>query len=603
MDFLFIKKIKYIAELFKKAYGGYRFQVLLLAGMGFVGGLLEGIGINALIPFFSFLTGQSFEGANFIATSIESAFRYFSIDFSIKYILIFIIGLFIFKAMVTFFVVYMQNVISLSYEKKLRFALLRGILGAEWRYLLNQKVGDMSTVIIHETHHAATLLRTVGAVMLTATTLSVYVFMAFLISWKITATIFGLGVVLITLSKPLISRARGVIRESLSESKAAIHFINELTLNAKTVKSSFVNMPILKKADIFFEKFKTLRLRHFVYRGIFSSFIQPVSIIFISIIFVSLYKSSGFNLGNFIVLVYLIQRLFTYISQIEADVHKVNDGIPYLQSIVESLSSSHAHQEKDNGTKPFIFDKQLEIRDICFSYGRKQELLQNLSFTIKKGEMVGVVGPSGAGKTTFIDIILRLLIPHQGAIILDGENAEEIALKEWRTSTGYVSQDMHLLNDTMANNIAFFTPVSRETIEQAAKDSYIYDFIIGSSKGFDTMIGERGVKLSAGQRQRIVIARALARHPELLIFDEATSALDNESELRVQKTIENLRGKITTIVIAHRLSTVLNCDTILVLKNGRILEKGSPRALLENKNSYFFKTYNIRSEQSQANLL
>jgi ABC-type multidrug transport system fused ATPase/permease subunit len=209
--------------------------------------------------------------------------------------------------------------------------------------------------------------------------------------------------------------------------------------------------------------------------------------------------------------------------------------------------------------------------------------------------MVGIIGPSGAGKTTLVDLILRLFRPVQGRIFVDGRDVSEVNLEEWRTVIGYVSQDMFLLNDSIENNIRFYNHrLSMAAIEKAAKMANIYDFIVSCPGKFDSVIGDRGIMLSAGQRQRIIIARVLARQPKFLILDEATSALDNEAEKEIQTVIENLKGKITVLVIAHRLSTVINADRLMVLDDGRVIEDGPPAKLLGDKNSYFSRLYELR---------
>jgi ABC-type multidrug transport system fused ATPase/permease subunit len=214
---------------------------------------------------------------------------------------------------------------------------------------------------------------------------------------------------------------------------------------------------------------------------------------------------------------------------------------------------------------------------------------------VQKGEMIGIIGPSGAGKTTLVDILLRLLKPQNGIILADDVDIDSIDLDSWHKNVGYVSQDIFLLNDTIEANIKFYSnSVSQNDVIAASKMANIYDFIQELPNKFDTPTGERGVKLSGGQKQRIALARTLARKPSILILDEATSALDNESEKRIQEVIENLKGKMTVLVIAHRLGTVMNCDNLLVLDKGKIIEEGKPQELLKDKESYFFKMYNIR---------
>jgi len=218
-----------------------------------------------------------------------------------------------------------------------------------------------------------------------------------------------------------------------------------------------------------------------------------------------------------------------------------------------------------------------------------------MSFSIERGEMIGLIGFSGAGKTTIVDLFLRLFQPSKGKILIDDVNIEDISMEQWRRNIGYISQDMFLKNGTIAENIKFYDEkITDGDMEEAAKMANIYEFIQTLPDKFSTLIGERGVLLSAGQRQRVVIARVLAKKPKILVMDEATSALDNESEIQIQKIIENLKGKITVLVIAHRLSTIINSDRLLVLENGKIIEQGRPQDLLEDKKTYFYKVYNIR---------
>ncbi|MDP2652381.1 MAG: ATP-binding cassette domain-containing protein, partial [bacterium] len=179
---------------------------------------------------------------------------------------------------------------------------------------------------------------------------------------------------------------------------------------------------------------------------------------------------------------------------------------------------------------------------------------------------------------------------NEGTISLDGVPSADISLQEWRTHIGYVSQDVFLLNATIEDNIRFYNQeLTTEDIENAAKQANIYNFISGLPEGFKTITGDRGVMLSGGQRQRIALARALASKPSLLILDEATSALDHESEKLIHESIHTLRGKVSVFIIAHRPSTVAEADAILVLDHGRIVERGTPRDLLQNTESYFFK--------------
>ncbi len=384
-------------------------------------------------------------------------------------------------------------------------------------------------------------------------------------------------------------------RATAVESRANAHFINENVLGMKTIKAMSATTLVIRDADTRFEILRKLGIRLTLLNSIFSSFFQPFGVLFILFLFSFSYKTGSFSLPAFAAIVYLIQRIFSNIQNFYIHIQGIFKELPYLEHLLVYKKQATENREENAGHRSFIFEHAFSFRNVSFRYNLSKDVLSDISFRIPKGSFAGFVGPSGSGKTTIVDIALRLFKPERGEVLLDDVPVGEIDLDLFRRNIGYVSQDIHLINDTIANNIRFFEPaVSNDAIVRAAKQADIYDTIESLPEKFSSLVGERGVHLSGGQRQRIVIARALARNPQLLILDEATSALDNESEKRIQAIIENLKGRMTVLVIAHRLGTVLNCDTLFVLDGGRIKESGEPRALLDNKDSYFFKMYHIR---------
>jgi ATP-binding cassette subfamily C protein len=246
---------------------------------------------------------------------------------------------------------------------------------------------------------------------------------------------------------------------------------------------------------------------------------------------------------------------------------------------------------EDDGASGILTFEELTLENLEYRYpGTDSSILNSLSLTITRGESVAIVGPSGAGKTTLIDLILGLLSPTAGSIKLNGRDLR-YQLRVWQDSVGYVPQSIFLLDDTLRRNIALGIDdkdIDSKTLDRAVSIAHIDDHIRSLPRGLDTMIGEFGIRLSGGQRQRIGIARAMYRDPEVLILDEATSSLDNETEQSIANSIENLRGKKTLLIIAHRLSTVRNCDRIVFLKAGKIDDVGSFDQLYE-KNPDFRK--------------
>jgi len=267
----------------------------------------------------------------------------------------------------------------------------------------------------------------------------------------------------------------------------------------------------------------------------------------------------------------------------------VNNGIQQARASLERISEVEGKEIEKEGTVSIPpIHEMIEFRDVSFHYpGIRYEVLKDINLTIRRGEIIAIVGKSGVGKTTLVDLLPRFHDPSQGVIFLDGIDISTASLKSLRGQIGVVSQDVILFNDTVKNNIAFGMPgAADDEIISAAKAAYAHDFVNELPQGYETVIGEKGVRLSGGQRQRISIARALLKNPPILILDEATSSLDTESEIMVQRALEKLMENRTTIVIAHRLSTIRRATRILVLDKGRIVESGTHEELFRTGGIY-----------------
>ena len=247
-----------------------------------------------------------------------------------------------------------------------------------------------------------------------------------------------------------------------------------------------------------------------------------------------------------------------------------------------------------NGSvKNILFNHSIEFKNVSFKY-TDNIVLDNINLTIEKGKQVAFVGSSGSGKSTMLDLLIRFYDPIEGEILIDGKNIKDYDTKEYRNLFGIVSQENILFNDSVRNNIAFgYDNFDEDDLKLAANTSNCYNFVSQMTDGFNTFVGDRGVNLSGGERQRIAIARALLRKPKFLIFDEATSALDAESEKLVQAAINNSLENKTAVIVAHRLSTIINCDKIVVFDKGKIVEQGPHKELLSHQN-YYANLYNLQ---------
>ncbi|MBR0333111.1 MAG: ABC transporter ATP-binding protein [Alistipes sp.] len=265
----------------------------------------------------------------------------------------------------------------------------------------------------------------------------------------------------------------------------------------------------------------------------------------------------------------------------------INQGIAAGERIFSIIDAKSSVEDKPNALKLGEFNDKIEFRNISFSYDGQREILHNISFEVRKGETVALVGPSGGGKSTLSELIPRFYDPAQGEILVDGRPLTDYDQQSVRDHMGIVSQETILFNDSIRNNIAMGRPsADQQQIEAAARVANAHDFIMQTESGYDTNIGDRGMKLSGGQRQRLSIARAVLKNPEILILDEATSALDTESEKLVQEALTSLLEGRTSVVIAHRLSTIHNADRIIVIDAGRIAEQGTHAELIAKGGIY-----------------
>ena len=590
-----MKYLRRLIELFRLEYKSYRWYIALLGVLSFFGGILEGFGITAIIPIFSFVDKGKAESTDLISQLIEKSFVFLHMPFTLKNLLIFILAIFILKSIILFITQHISAQITTTYEKNTRGELFDLTLKSDWENLSKQKVGYLNQILNVDVPNSSALLTYISGFLITTTNLIIYTFLAFNVSPVIALLTVLFGIIIFFIFKPLLYKNKVLSQEVALLSKDVAHYVDEVLIGVKAIKSMFLEKEISNWGYKNFDRLQKLNMRMVILKNLTNAALQPLGIILVVGIFAYFYKTSAFSFASFAVIVYAINKVFANVQIIQVQLNRISTFEPYLTAIVNYKKETIKHKESDVGDRKFSFNDQLDFKDVSFSYIFSKGVLRDISFSIKKGDMVGIIGPSGAGKTTITDLILRLFKPGSGEILIDGNPIESIKLGEWRKRIGYVSQDAFLINDSVKNNIIFHNKkISHEDIVRASKMANIYDFINELPNKFETAIGERGVTLSGGQRQRIILARVLATNPEILIMDEATSALDSESEILIQKAIENFKGKVTVIAVAHRISTIMSADKIISIEEGKIVEQGSPEELLKDEKSYLFKVYNIR---------
>ena len=365
--------------------------------------------------------------------------------------------------------------------------------------------------------------------------------------------------------------------------------------------SGIKELKVLGRERVFLERFETQALRHSEHNttvGVISQLPRFAleTIAFGGILTIVLYSlESNQDVGTIVPILatyaFAGYRLMPALQQLFANISKLRVSMPALENLFIYMTQGWAVSGPDflltdnQDQRPLPFTSELVLKNITFRYLNAQALsINGIDLTIKPNTTIGLVGSTGSGKTTTIDIILGLLHPTSGQLLVDGIEINSSNLSRWQRNLGYVPQSIYLSDDTFTRNIAFGVPdreIDKNAVIQAARIANLHDFIEKDlPDGYETRIGEHGIRLSGGQRQRIGIARALYSDPAVLIMDEATSALDGVTEEAVMEALNTLSGKKTVILIAHRLTTVKNCDTIYILEKGRIVDQGTFEELL-----------------------
>ena len=413
----------------------------------------------------------------------------------------------------------------------------------------------------------------------------------FYTSWELTLVLFVIGPIIAVLIT-IVSKIFRKLSKNLQDSMGELTAMTEQMLKGHKVVLSFGGQLVEEER---FNKVSNNMRRKGMKMVTADSISDPVvqiiaSLALAAVLFLAttpLIAEDNLSAGSFTVVFSSMLAMMRPLKSLTNVNSQFQRGMAACQTLFAILD---LEPEKDNGTYQAEPAKgELEFKNVSFAYQGKEELaLNNISFSVPAGKTVALVGRSGSGKSTIANLVTRFYDIDQGEILLDGVNIQDYRLSNLRENCAVVSQQVHLFNDTIANNIAYAAQdkYSREEIIAAAKAAYALEFIEKLPQGFDTVIGENGASLSGGQRQRLAIARALLRNSPVLILDEATSALDTESERAIQSALDELKKDRTVIVIAHRLSTIENADEILVIDHGEIRERGTHKALLEQNGAY-----------------
>lgn len=494
-----------------------------------------------------------------------------------------------------FFFVYWANWLGQDIVKDLRNKLFKHITNFKMRYFDNTAVGQLVTRSVFDIESIAKIFSQ-GLFMIISDLMKMIVAIIFMLymNYKLTLIVLIAMPFLLYATRIFQKKMKGAFEEVRTQIARLNSFVQERLTGMKIVQ-------LFSREHIEHEKFKEINNRHrkaWLKNVMYNSVFFPIADIFSSITLgIVVWYGAGdiiqggtTTMGDLVTYTMLVTMLFTPLRQIADKFNEMQMGMIAANRVFDILEEDLS---QENGTViAESLDGIIEFEEVRFGYKTDEEVLKGINLKINKGETVAIVGSTGAGKTTIINLLNRFYEINQGTILIDGRNINEYEIGSLRKQISVVLQDVFLFADTIYNNITLFNAdISREEVILASKQIGLHDFIESLPNGYDYNVKERGVMLSSGQRQLIAFLRAYVSKPSILILDEATSSIDSYSEDMIQKATNELTKGRTSIIIAHRLSTVINAHQIIVMDKGQIVEKGTHRELLEKENGYYKNLY------------
>ncbi|MCH8033508.1 MAG: ABC transporter ATP-binding protein [Bacteroidetes bacterium] len=476
-------------------------------------------------------------------------------------------------------------------------------------YFKKERVGNLISKFTNDVNIVqASISATFSNLIKEPLTILVFFGIAFSISWQLTI----LAIIIVPVSTLIIVWIGKKLRKqtTILQSKLAdiTSVLQESISGVKVVKAfameRFENRKFMTETDNYFK----MALKIVRTRNSSSPITEIISVIIGAIIIyyggLLVLKEGTLSASQFMGFLFAIFQMMPPIKELGGVNNRIQEASAAADRIFVIMDTEPLIKSKDGSIKLSEFNNKIEFENVSFVFDDSNEtILDDINFTVNRGEILALVGPSGGGKSTLVDLIPRFYDPTEGKILIDGIDIRDFKLNSLRGKMGIVTQDTFLFNGTIKQNIAYgLDDYPFEKIVEAAKTANAHNFILEIPYGYDSIVGERGVKLSGGQKQRLTIARALLKNPEIMIFDEATSALDNESEILVQEAIERLMANRTTFVIAHRLSTIRNASKIIVIDNGRIVQKGIHNELIKDGKGLYKKLYELQFRNVTNNI-
>jgi len=560
-------------------------HLMFLGIMIFVGGIVETLGVSAMLPVISVILDQESLQSYEIVGTVMDILHIENMQAFTMFLLAMLIAVYVLKNLYTVWLTYEQNRFITINKNKMISQVLREFLNRPYEFYLD---ADIPTVFRMTDSDIPNLFQLMMVLLQFASEAIVFIFLAGVLvvtDWKMAVMMVGVfGIVTILMSKGMKPRLNALGKKNQEIQSRIAKWRIQAIYGIKDVK-------VLHREEFFAYNYEnsgrygaTLSQKYAVLNCIPKNLIETV---FIGSLvgYIMVYIGTGNDVDKLVTVlsIYAVAaiRLMPCLNRINTYLAEIAYNQPCLDYVYENMKVSRKSMEEnsylrtgDYGKKMGIHDK-IELKNITYVYpNTEKKIFDQANMTIPYGKSVGIMGTSGAGKSTAVDIILGLLHVQEGSITCDGKNIFE-SYASWLAQVGYIPQTIYLVDESIRENIGFgikVEDIDEKRVWETLEEAQLKDFVESLPEGLDTKVGERGVRLSGGQRQRIGIARALYHNPEILVFDEATSALDNETEAALMEAINSFHGKKTMIIIAHRLNTIENCDIIYKVSEGKIEE-------------------------------
>jgi len=500
-----------------------------------------------------------------------------------------IILLYLAKGVCDYFQSYLMGYVGQKVVTDIRNVLFRALQSQPLSFFDRTPTGISISRVINDVNLIQnTVSDTLTAVLKDALTVVALVFVVFYRDWKLAIISF---LILPFAIYPIINFGKRLRRVSIRTQKSVARLTNFLheNITGQRIVKAFCMEPYEEKRfeEENFNLFQTIMKRYRI-RALSSPIMEALGGIAVAVIIWyggSQVISGKSTPGNFFSFTAALLMLYEPIKRLNKENHNIQQGLAATERVFEIIDRQPEIKEKKDAKELVNVEGTIEFLNVSFKY-EERYILKNINLTINKGEVVAIVGESGVGKTTLVNLIPRFYDVTEGSLRIDGIDVRDLKLKSLRENIAIVTQEVILFNDTVLNNVTSGQEVDMERLKMAISMAYADEVVVKLPNGLNTNIGEKGVRLSGGEKQRIAIARAIYKNAPILILDEATSSLDSASELKVQKAIENLIRGRTTIIVAHRLSTIMGAERIIVLEKGRIVQEGDHQTLIKEEGPY-----------------